>query len=59
VFSEGLVKLVEEDGESALVLILIHTDTGKGEVEVAAMVGQVLLHGDHIAISSNTWGATK
>ena len=50
---------MEEDGENALVLALILTDTGKGEVEVAAMVGQVLLHGDHVAISSNTWRATK
>jgi len=47
------------NGEGALVLALIHTDTGKGEVEVAAMVGQVVLHGDHVAISSNTWRATK
>jgi len=50
---------VEEDGEGALVLVLIHTDRGKGEVEVAAMVGQVLVHGHHVAILSNTWRATK
>ena len=50
---------VEETGEGALVLVPIHTDRGKGEVEVAAMVGQVLLHGDHVAILSNTWRATK
>ena len=50
---------MEEVGEGVLVLVLIHTDRGKGEVEVAAMVGQVLLHGDHVAISSNKWRARK
>jgi hypothetical protein len=44
---------------STLWPVLNETDSSKGEVEMSPMVGQALLHGDHVAISSSTWRTTK